>query len=439
MASVKLKTGQVPTPELDQVVFDLSCGAKLLVSPRPGAPMTALQVHIRGGHSLDAPDLGGVAWMAGRMVDQGTKLHTADEIVDELEPLGGGINGDSTGLSGTIVSKHWKKLCMRATEMLTMPSYPKDRFELQRGRVLDRLSIERDDPRSQAMHGFRELIYGDHWLGRPHYGTLESMSRIERKHIAAYHKKNWVASRAVIGICGDVDPAAVKRLFNRALGDWKTGRDLGPVEEDYPKMKRRVAAYQAKRQQVHLFLGHLGVKIQDPDYPALVVMDHILGTGPGFTNRISRRLRDEEGLAYSVNANIHSSAGNMRGVFSAYIGTSPEHTGAALTGFMEEMKRIQDEVVPTPELDVARNYLIGSFALGFERAGSRAGYLIRQYRFGLDSDHLKTLPGRFSAVSAQDVQRAAQRHLFPDDAVLSSGGPIAKRALLVAMGAKARL
>jgi zinc protease len=269
--------------------------------------------------------------------------------------------------------------------------------------------------------------------GRPHYGTSESMARIERKDIVAYHKKNWVASRAVIAICGDVDPAAVKKLFERELSGWKTGRELGPAEENFPPIKRRIAAYQAKRQQVHLFLGHLGVKIQDPDYPALVVMDHVLGTGPGFTNRISRKLRDEQGLAYSVNANIHSSAGNMRGVFSAYIGTSPEHTRAAVTGFMEEIRRMQDELVPVPELDVARNYLIGSFAMGFERAGSRAGYLIRQYRFGLGSDHLETLPARFAAVTPEDVQGAAQRHLFPDGAVLSSGGPVSKNALKLAL------
>ena len=430
--ATKLKTGSVPAPELDQVIFNLKCGAKLLISPRPGAPMTAVQIHIRGGHSLDSNDLGGVAWMTGRMVDQGTKLHTSDEIADELEPLGGGIQGDSTGLSGTIVSKHWKRLFVRAAEMLTKPAYPKARFELQRGRILDRLAIERDDPRSQAAHNLRGLIYGDHWLGRPHYGTTQSMQNMERKHIVAFHRKNWVASRAVIAVCGDVDPSAVKRLFNRELSEWKTGKDLGPAGENYPKMQRRFAAFQAKRQQAHLYLGHLGVKIQNPDYPALVVMDHVLGTGPGFTNRISRRLRDEDGLAYSVNANIHSSAGNLRGVFSAYIGTSPEHTGRAIQGFMEEMHRIQDELVPIPELDVARNYLIGSFALSFERATRRAGYLVTQYRFGLKDDHLKTLPGKFAAVTPADVQRVAQTHLFPDEAALSSGGPVSRKNLMQA-------
>jgi len=304
--------------------------------------------------------------------------------------------------------------------------------------VLDRLLIERDDPRSQATHEFRKLVYGDHWLGRPHYGTLESVARIERRHLVAFHKKNWIAARAVIAVSGDVEPEAVRRLLERELADWRTGKRLGPASEAFPERGSRVAAFKVSRKQVHLILGHLGVKINDPDYAALVVMDHVLGTGPGFTNRISRRLRDEDGLAYTVNAAIHNSAGNLPGTFTAYIGTSPEHTQRALGGFLEEMRRIQDEPVGAAELDVAKNYLTGSFGLGFERASRRASFLVSQYRFKLPDDHLESLPKRFQAVTAADVQAAAQRHLFPDACCLAGGGPLSKldlkRALAQAVG-----
>ena len=279
----RLKLGLPPAPKLDIVRFELSSGAKLFVSPRPGAPVTAAQVHLRGGHSLDTPELGGVAWLTGRLVDQGTRHQTA--------------------------------------------------------------------------------------------------------------------------------------------------------EEGFPALGRRVAAFKASRKQVHLILGHLGVKINDPDYAALVVMDHVLGTGPGFTNRISRRLRDEDGRTYTVNAAIYNSAGNLPGTFTAYIGTSPEHTRRALAGFVEEMRRMQDERVGAAELDVAKNYLTGSFGLGFERASRRASFLVSQYRFHLPDDHLESLPRRFQAVTAADVQAAAQRHLFPDACCLSAGGPLSKKDLKSALAA----
>ena len=175
---------------------------------------------------------------------------------------------------------------------------------------------------------------------------------------------------------------------------------------------------------MHVFLGHLGIRRNDPDYPSLVVMDHVLGTGPGFVNRISRRLRDELGLAYSVNASIHTTAGVLPGVFSAYIGTSPEHAETAIDGFLAEMRRMQDELVPHDELETAKQYLLGSFALGFERASRRVSYMTSAAVHGWGKDHLRDLIDGFAATSAEDVQRVARTHLRPDACSLAVAGPM---------------
>ena len=76
--------------------------------------------------------------------------------------------------------------------------------------------------------------------------------------------------------------------------------------------------------QIHVFIGHLGIKRNDPDYYKLLVMDNVLGTGPGFTDRLSANLRDRQGLAYTVTAQITGSAGDEPGTFTGYIGTFPE-------------------------------------------------------------------------------------------------------------------
>ena len=164
----------------------------------------------------------------------------------------------------------------------------------------------------------------------------------------------------------------------------------------------------------------------DPDYAALTVMDHVLGTGPGFTNRISRRLRDELGLAYSVSASISSSAGVLPGTFTAYIGTSPPHLGTAVAGFQREIRRIQKELVPKDELALAKNYLTGSFALGFERAARRVQTIVSAERNKLPDDHLAQLLRAFGAVTPEDVRRAAQGHLFAENSCLVVAGPVKK-------------
>ena len=429
LAALAPRTESVPALHLPIERIVLDCGAVLLVSRRKGAPVIAVQAHMRGGPALDPRGLEGAAFLTGTLVDQGPAQHSEEQIPQLLEPAGGEIAGDAGGISGTIVTGQWKLLLELMSEMLTSPTYPVERVARQKQRLIDRLTTERDDPRTQGGLLFRELVYGSHWLGRAAYGTLESVARIQAKDLRAYHRKNWVARRAVIAVCGDVEPRAVAREFNRRLRDWKLGDKLQTTPPALPPRAVRVGAFPAKREQVHVYLGHLGITRADPDYAALVVMDHVLGTGPGFTNRISRRLRDELGLAYSVHANIHASAGLLPGMFTAYIGTSPEHVKTAIEGFLREIRRIQDEPVGDEELHLAKSYVIGSFPLGFERAGRRASYMVSAEVHRFPEDNLERLLRQFAAVTAADVQRAARKHLFPDASCLVASGPISRAEL----------
>lgn len=427
------RLARVPAVDLPVERFDLSCGARLLVSRRPGAPIVAVQVHVRGGPALDPDGFEGAAYLCGGLLDQGSKRFGEEKISELLEGSGGSLNGDAHGVSGNIAAASWKTLVEILCDVVTQPTYPAKNFARQKQRVLDRLLLERDDPRAQSDHLFRKLVYGEHWLGRPQYGTLESISALQRADVRRFHRSNWLARRALIAFCGDVEPEQVRRLFERGLKSWKSGSVLPAGPLDFPARAVRVAAFRAERQQVHVNLGHLGIRRSDPDYAALVVMDHVLGTGPGFTNRVSKRLRDELGLAYTVSANIHASAGLLPGTFNAYIGTSPEHVATAIRGFLEEIRRIQDEPVGERELRLAKDYLVGAFVLSFQRASRRANYMISAERLELPEDNLARLPRQFAAIRPEDVQRAARAHLHPNACCLSAAGPTDKRSLRAAL------
>lgn len=415
--------------------FELTCGAVLLVSPRSSAPIAAVQIHVRGGSSRDPAGREGTAFLTGALADQGTARFDEEEIVALLEPEGGEIAGDAGGLSGAIVNERWELLLEMLVEMMTSATYPAEEVARQKQRLLDRLLVERDDPRVQGGLLFRKLVYGNHWLGRAARGSLESLTKITPKQLVEFRKANWIGRRTVIAVSGDVEGAAVKRVLEKLLKKWSPGARVVPGPPKFPPVARRVGVFTAPRQQVHVYMGHLGIARNDPDYAALVVMDHVLGTGPGFTNRVSRKLRDELGLAYSVSANIHGSAGLLPGMFTAYIGTSPEHVGTAVKGFVGEIRRMQKELVGKAELDVAKSYLIGSFPLGFERSSRRASYLVSAEVHGFPQDHLERLLEQFAAVTAGDVRRVARKHLFPDESCIAAAGPVKKSDLAKVIGA----
>ena len=429
MTSAQFHNGALPVVELPFERFDLACGGLLLVTRRRGAPVTALRAQVWGGSELDPPQQDGLAQLTGALVDQGTMRHTDEELAAILEPEGGDVRGDALGLSGAIAGSSWPVLVDVVAELLTEPTYPDERVEMQKKRLATRLAVEAEDPRSQGARRFKKLVYGDHFLGRSASGDVESLARISAPDLRAHRAKHWCGKRLLIAVAGDVDPGAVRRHVDQALAGLAPGTPYVRAEGAFPPRGERVDVFERARNQVHVYLGHLGVKRTDPDWVSLVVMDHILGTGPGFTNRITRRLRDELGLAYSVHADIHSSAGLHPGTFTAYIGTSPENLGVAIRGFRDEMRRIQDEPVSLEELETAKSYLVGSFALGFERAARRASYLVSAERFGFPPDYLAELPSLYARVTVEDVQRVAQRHLFPDGCAVSAAGPVTRERL----------
>src|SRR5262249_42568903 len=148
-------------------------------------------------------------------------------------------------------------------------------------------------------------------------------------------------------------------------------------------------------------------------YYKLVVMDTILGSSPGFTSRIPRILRDEQGLAYTTFSNITSSAGLDPGRFIAYIGTAPENLERAIGGLRAEISRIVEEPVTEEELDIAKSYLTGSFVFRFQKNSQVADFLIEAETYGLGFDYLEKFPELIRAIEIEDVTRVTRDHIDP--------------------------
>jgi zinc protease len=171
-------------------------------------------------------------------------------------------------------------------------------------------------------------------------------------------------------------------------------------------------------------IGHLGITRNNPVYDTLLVMDNVLGTGPGFTDRLSSTLRDRQGLAYTVNASISSTAGEDRGAFMGYIGTFPEKYLWVREGFLKEIERIRNEPATSQEVDDAKRYLLGNLAFKLTTNEDIAGQLLLAERNGLGFGFLSDFRSRVDAVTVKDVQDAAKKYLDPKAIAVIAVGPI---------------
>jgi zinc protease len=171
-------------------------------------------------------------------------------------------------------------------------------------------------------------------------------------------------------------------------------------------------------------MGHPGIRRNHPDYYKLLVMDYVLGQGPGFTDRLSARLRDRQGLAYSVSASITSSAGEEPGLFTCYIGTQPQHFEKVKGIFLEELKRIREEKPTVQEVEDARKYLLGSLPFRFTTNDRIAGQMLAVERYQLGFGYIDDFRKKVAAVTPEEIQAVAAKHIDPARMVLVAVGAL---------------
>jgi zinc protease len=313
-------------------------------------------------------------------------------------------------------------------DLTLRPEFPDDALPWVRDRVVAEIRADREDPAYRAGLLWLGLIYGGHPFGRDSRGDARALSDVTPADIRAHHARLMAPDNGFLVAVGDFEPARLRSLLKTHLGGWRaTGLRL--PEPPRPDRLARPKTRRVPRagEQVHVLLGHLGVTRHDPDYDALVVLDHILGTGPGFTDRLSKILRDELGLAYTVSGGIADSADLVPGTLRIYVGTGPGDVDRAVAAALGQLGAIHRGEFSDAEVAEARRYLAGAWVFDYQTVAQRAERLLELERWGLPLDEPLRWPDRIARVTPAQVRRAAARHLDPSGLVRVEYGPVRGR------------
>lgn len=421
------KKGLVDLEKTRRVV--LPNGMTVLMFRNPRLPVFEAHVALRESGILQKDDKLGVAGLTGMLLDEGTKSRTGAQIAEEIEGLGGELNLHASGGNVKVLAPDWKKGLDILFDCLANPAFPEDAFRRGKARLMAQVAEAEVEPGRKALTAFTSAVYGKHPLGRPLAGTVATVKGLTLDDVKAYHSAVFAPNNAIVAIAGDFDPDQVEAELKKRTEGWKKAEvpkvDLPKVE--LPEKFSEKVLTMPEAAQLHFYMGHPGIRRSDPDYYKLLVMDYILGTGPGFTDRLSARLRDREGLAYTVQAAITSTAGKEPGRFTCYIGTDPPNYEKVKKLFLEELGRIRKEKVGEQELADAKTYLQGSFLLGYSTNGGIAAQLLAIEQHGLGLGHLEKFHKAVGAVTADDILAVARKHLHPDKMVVVAAGPVGPR------------
>jgi zinc protease len=373
-------------------------------------PLIAVSFIFEGGSAHDPEDKPGVAQMLARLLDEGAGEYNSDAFQERLAAraieLSFNAGNDAVGGSLKTLVKHADEAFELLRLALAEPRFDQDAIERVRAQTIAGLRYQQNDPGVVATRRFFEEGFAGHPYGRPTSGTPESVAAITRDDLVAMHRAMIVRGRVKVAVVGAIDGERLSGLVDKVFGSLPVGEPLGIVEPiTLKKTGERIVVDLDVPQSVIRF-GTQGIAWRDPGFIPAYVLNHILGGG-AFTSRLFQEVREKRGLAYSVGTSLVSY--RAAAMTWGYTATKNERVGECLDVIASEIARLKNDGPSDEELQKAKDYLIGSYALGFDTSTKIAHTLVQIAFEDLGIDYIGRRNALVAAVTQDDIRTAAAR------------------------------
>jgi zinc protease len=402
-------------------------GLQILAIPWHEQPSVSLRLLVKAGAAQDPADKPGVASMVAALLDQGTTLKSSEGIANLVESAGGvlgvGAGTELSFLQAGVIKDKIDSVMSLAAEIVEQPAFDQKEIDRRKQQAISSMQVSYDDPEFVAGVVFSRLIYGFHPYGRPPGGTLDSVARINRADLVAFHRTWFAPNNAILAIVGDLTAEEMFAAAEKAFGSW-TRRDVPAQTQAEPPAStyRVVVIDKPAAVQTEIRAGNLTLARTSPKWLDLELGIRVLG-GEG-ANRLFGVLRADKGLTYGASADLQTF--KFSGGFVASTNTRTETTGEALRIMIDEMWRLQRERVDPRELRGVQDYFQGSFPLTIETPSAIALQVLNQIFYGLPLKDLEQLRERVELVTVDDLQTAAKQFVRPDRLSIVLVGDAAK-------------
>ena len=398
-------------------------GMTVIVRENLAAPVVTASLQVRAGSRFETPEMAGITNFLLRTMIRGTSRRSATELAEAAEEIGGSLDAsgevESAEIRGEALARHWEGLLGLIAEVALEPSFPGEEIERERRLILSQIKTRAETPFTLSLDALLRELYGSHPSAWPGLGLPSAVGRFARGELVAHYRAVFQAERVVLAVSGQVSHARVVRTSERLFAKLpRSGAgEVGAAAPATPVGARRVLERPA--QQAQVLVGYLGPGLSDPAYPAVRVLGAVLGGG--MAGRLFVELREKRGLAYALGVLIPFRTGPS--FFVTHLGTAPENSAAAEAGLLAELERIRQAPVGREELARAKAYLLGNFALDRRTNARQAWYLAFFEVIGAGWDFPERYAQALDAVTAADVEAAAQRFLVrPTIVVLQPPG-----------------
>ena len=399
-------------------------GLQVIVARRPGVPLAAVRLVLRGGSSLDPARRSGLAHLVALAARRGTRRHTGTEIDLAVESLGAelgtGVDEDATyaGLSAPVEAL---PRCLDIlAEVATAPTFPVSEVKRLQRREVAALAHDLDEPSLVADRAMLSATYGDHPYGHAPEGRVRDLSDTRRADVAAFHARQYRPAAGILVVVGNVEAEEVLRMVRRRYGAWDgEGGASPPLRAPAPPETSVVVVDKPDVTQSQVRIASPGFPRSSPDYVPGIVASAVLGGG--FTSRLMEAIRVNRGLSYGVRSRFATSGAG--GVFVVSTFTKVETTSEIVQVALDETARFCDGGPTAEELERTQSYLCGLFPLSLETHDQLAEKLADLALYELGDEEITLFRDRVRAVTPEACREAGRRYFPLERRVVVAVGP----------------
>ncbi|MFB6276602.1 MAG: M16 family metallopeptidase [Halothece sp.] len=409
---------EVTLPDYEK--YQLENGLTVYLIEDHEFPLVEGTAMFRTGSRFEPAEKVGLASLTGSLMRSGgTQQHPAAELNQLLEQRAAsietGIDRTSGNAGFNCLTTDLDTVFNLFAEVIQTPAFAENKFNLEKQQMKGSIARRNDDPGEIADREFKQLIYGEN---SPYARVMqyETLGNIAREDVIDFYQRYVRPEQMLLGIVGDFDSEQMRDRVAKAFGDWEVSTpqpnyDIPTAEQANTEGIHFVE--QPQLSQSYVELGHIDGTLDNPDYPALRVLN---GSLNGFGGTLYNELRSRQGLAYSVygiwNANY-----DYPGVFIAGGQTSSQTTVPFIKSMQEEIKQVREKPLSDSQLQYAKESILNSFIFNFEQPSQTLSRLIRYEYYGYPSDFIFDFQKGVKETTKEDVQRVANTYLKPEKMV----------------------
>ncbi|MCK9345288.1 MAG: insulinase family protein [Candidatus Pacebacteria bacterium] len=409
-------------------------GLRMLAVPMADNPTTTVLVLVETGSKYESKAKNGISHFLEHMCFKGTtnRPNTSD-LSKELDGLGCEFNAftgqEFTGYYAKGKAADFPKLLDIISDLYLNPLLKEDEIEKEKGVIVDEINMYDDMPMQKVHEVWMDLLYGDQPAGWKISGERDVVRSMSRKDIAQYRKAHYVANATTVIVTGNIDAAtAFKEVAKKFKGISQNKKGSKKKTRD-TQSKPVVAIKHKETDQTHFILGVRTFPVYDKRNSIISVLGGILGSG--MSSRLFRKLRDEMGVGYYVNAGNRASTDS--GYFAVSAGVANDRLGEVLRAVIAELNHLKKDLVSDEELSKVKEHIVGMMYLGLESSDDLAEYYGMQEVLHREIRTPKEREELIRAVTAEDIRVMAKKIFVDKNLNLALIGPTKNEKALEAI------